>query len=76
MVFRSPPAPSDQTLPSSRREVCPLIHRAMKERSGDMKRKGAQIVGAMVLLIKALSAGATTGAKRPTEFRIFGFGVL
>ncbi|CAK9099082.1 Protein ILITYHIA [Durusdinium trenchii] len=32
--------------------VCPLIHRAMKERSGDMKRKGAQIVGAMVLLIK------------------------
>lgn len=32
--------------------VCPLIHRAMKERSADMKRKGAQIVGAMVLLIK------------------------
>ena len=33
-------------------EVCPLIHRAMRERSADMKRKGAQIVGAMVLLIK------------------------
>lgn len=33
--------------------VCPLIHRAMKERSADTKRKGAQIVGAMVLLIKA-----------------------
>jgi len=32
--------------------VCPLIHRAMRERSADMKRKGAQIVGAMVLLIK------------------------
>ena len=35
-------------------QVCPLIHRAMKERSADMKRKGAQIVGAMVLLIKDL----------------------
>ncbi|CAJ1403962.1 unnamed protein product [Effrenium voratum] len=32
--------------------VCPLIHRAMKERSADMKRKGAQMVGSMVLLIK------------------------
>lgn len=32
--------------------VCPLVQRALKERSGEMKRKGAQIVGSMVLLIK------------------------
>eukprot|EP00931_Biecheleriopsis_adriatica_P116933 TRINITY_DN9250_c0_g1_i1.p1 TRINITY_DN9250_c0_g1~~TRINITY_DN9250_c0_g1_i1.p1 ORF type:complete len:2761 (+),score=816.01 TRINITY_DN9250_c0_g1_i1:930-8285(+) len=32
--------------------VCPLIQRALKERSAEMKRKGAQIVGSMVLLIK------------------------
>eukprot|EP00930_Biecheleria_cincta_P034269 TRINITY_DN23698_c0_g1_i1.p1 TRINITY_DN23698_c0_g1~~TRINITY_DN23698_c0_g1_i1.p1 ORF type:complete len:2738 (+),score=614.06 TRINITY_DN23698_c0_g1_i1:451-8214(+) len=32
--------------------VCPLVQRALKERSAEMKRKGAQIVGSMVLLIK------------------------
>ena len=33
-------------------EVCPVIQRALKERSAEMKRKGAQIVGSMVMLIK------------------------
>ncbi|OLP89565.1 Translational activator GCN1 [Symbiodinium microadriaticum] len=32
--------------------VCPVIQRALKERSAEMKRKGAQIVGSMVMLIK------------------------
>lgn len=32
--------------------VCPLVQRALKERAAEMKRKGAQIVGSMVLLIK------------------------
>jgi HEAT repeat protein len=32
--------------------VCPLVQRALKDRSAEMKRKGAQIVGSMVLLIK------------------------
>eukprot|EP00928_Gymnodinium_smaydae_P040622 TRINITY_DN27536_c0_g1_i1.p1 TRINITY_DN27536_c0_g1~~TRINITY_DN27536_c0_g1_i1.p1 ORF type:complete len:2758 (+),score=657.28 TRINITY_DN27536_c0_g1_i1:496-8274(+) len=32
--------------------VCPLVQRALKERSEEMKRKGAQIVGSMVLLIR------------------------
>eukprot|EP00929_Paragymnodinium_shiwhaense_P086899 TRINITY_DN47277_c0_g2_i1.p1 TRINITY_DN47277_c0_g2~~TRINITY_DN47277_c0_g2_i1.p1 ORF type:complete len:2755 (+),score=912.30 TRINITY_DN47277_c0_g2_i1:113-8377(+) len=32
--------------------VCPLVQRALKERTAEMKRKGAQIVGSMVLLIK------------------------
>lgn len=32
--------------------VCPLVEQGLKDRSGDMKRKGVQIVGSMVLLIK------------------------
>jgi len=32
--------------------ACPLVQQALKERSAEMKRKGAQIVGSMVLLIK------------------------
>merc|ERR550532_290510 len=32
--------------------VCPLVQRALKERTAEMKIKGAQIVGSMVLLIK------------------------
>jgi len=32
--------------------VCPIVLRALKARSAEMKRKGAQIVGSMVLLIR------------------------
>merc|ERR1719343_1512073 len=32
--------------------VCPLVQRALKERTAEMKRKGAQIVGSLVLLIR------------------------
>ncbi|CAD7957062.1 unnamed protein product [Amoebophrya sp. A25] len=32
--------------------LCPIVLRALKERSAEMKRKGAQIIGSMVLLIK------------------------
>ncbi|CAD7971263.1 unnamed protein product [Amoebophrya sp. A120] len=32
--------------------LCPLVLRALRERSAEMKRKGAQIIGSMVLLIK------------------------
>ena len=32
--------------------LCPLILRALKERTAEFKRKGAQIIGSMVLLIR------------------------
>eukprot|EP00397_Hematodinium_sp_SG-2012_P000197 GEMP01000197.1.p1 GENE.GEMP01000197.1~~GEMP01000197.1.p1 ORF type:complete len:2522 (+),score=547.28 GEMP01000197.1:66-7568(+) len=32
--------------------VCPIAQRALKDRSAETKRKGAQIVGSMILLIK------------------------
>eukprot|EP00392_Amoebophrya_sp_AT5.2_P003215 g3220.t1 len=32
--------------------LCPIVLRALRERSAEMKRKGAQIIGSMVLLIK------------------------
>ena len=55
--FEHQPTPCWKLTERFRAEVCPLIHRAMKERSAEMKRKGAQIVGAMVLLIKARAIG-------------------
>ena len=32
--------------------ICPVVARAMKERGAEMKKRGAQIVGSMVLLVK------------------------
>ena len=41
--------------------VCPLVQRALKDRSAEMKRKGAQIVGSMVLVWARLADSGPMG---------------